>query len=493
MSAKRRDVDVFLRRLWALESELVKAGFPPLPAWWRETIERFYRSGKRRLVVRKGRRVFASTSVAPRLSVAEMLFGEHPHLPGMPPHIYAFLSVKRDEASKRLRGIKAILDVLAEPYDEKGDTIELRDRPAIFSVVTANYRTSVGESVAFCWCDEVARWRDETSGANPAEEVVGSLAPALSTLPDAKLFLVSSPLTTEDYHARQFDLGETEAQAVAFGETWTINPSMTREMCEREEPDRKRFLREYGAQPSASVSAAFDVNAIEAAFSLTTGNALRGQRVIVLDPSSGRKDAWTWGVVGWDWPAPRSPAILRFDVIDGVSAGFFKGVRAEAVVERVAQLAKVHDVHVVHADQRESLMLESAFSRHGLAYRVHDWTASSKPEAVERVRRWMADGRLSLPEHDTLRRELLAFEEKITPSGSLTFGARGSGHDDYVSLLITAALAIAGDGEARTDWSHARRINDMIVGRDRGLNEPPLPHRDFINLGRWHGYGRGFG
>lgn len=90
MSGRRRDAAIFLRRFWKLEERLVAAGMPAMPQWWRDTITRFYRGGKRRLVVRKGRRVFASTCVAPRLAVAEMLFGGHPHQPGTPPLVCIF-------------------------------------------------------------------------------------------------------------------------------------------------------------------------------------------------------------------------------------------------------------------------------------------------------------------------------------------------------------------------------------------------------------------
>ena len=92
----------------------------------------------------------------------------------------------------------------------------------------------------------------------------------------------------------------------------------------------------------------------------------------------------------------------------------------------------------------------------------------SKPPAVERVRRWLADGALSLPAHDQLRNELLGFEERVTASGAFTFGARGSGHDDYVSLLITAAMAdakgmIPRGGRARAPAPTLNRI-DVTFG-----------------------------
>src|SRR5258706_5009813 len=154
----KRDPATFLSHLWALEDALIDAGFPEMPERWRREIARFERSGKRRFVIRKARRIFASTCVAPRLAVCEMLFGEHEHLPGTPALVYAFLSVKKGEAAKRLDGVRSILDVLGEDYVERGETIELTNRPAVFAVVTANFRTNVGDTVAFAWCDEVARW-----------------------------------------------------------------------------------------------------------------------------------------------------------------------------------------------------------------------------------------------------------------------------------------------------------------------------------------------
>ena len=95
----------------------------------------------------------------------------------------------------------------------------------------------------------------------------------------------------------------------------------------------------------------------------------------------------------------------------------------------------------VVGDQREALMLQSEFNRHGLMHVAIDWTQPRKQAAVARLRRWFADGLLVIPEHERLRRELRGFTEKITPGGGLTFGARGSGHDDYVALLLTAAMA----------------------------------------------------
>lgn len=245
-----RDQERFLRALWAMEDELVHAGLPPMPAWWRERLTEFYRTGKQRLIVRKGRRVYASTCVAPRLGVAEALFGEHEHVPGTPPLEYAYLSVKKAEAVERIAGIAAILNILGVPFHGSTERLVLDDAPAAFNVRTASFRTAVGSTIAYAWLDEVARWNDNELGANPAEMIVSSLAPALATLPDSKMFLNSTPLSVNDYHARQFELGETPLQCIIFGATWEINPTLTEEATRLLEPDETAWLREYAGVPT---------------------------------------------------------------------------------------------------------------------------------------------------------------------------------------------------------------------------------------------------
>lgn len=132
---------------------------------------------------------------------------------------------------------------------------------------------------------------------------------------------------------------------------------------------------------------------------------------------------------------------LQVHTVDGVEGAFWQHASADEIVRNVARVARQWGIEHVHADQRESLALESMFNRHALRYHVHDWTAPKKIQAVERLRRLLADDALFLPPHEKLKRELLSFEEKITPAGSFTFSARGTGHDDYVSLLITGCIA----------------------------------------------------
>ncbi len=448
-----------LQHLPALERRLEAKGFTVTSPWWRATIERFYRSACRMIVLRVGRRGGKSSTLC-RIAVLEALFGEH-KIPFGDLGIIAIISVSRDEASQRLRTIRTILDALGIAWRPIDGGIELTDKPIAFKTFTASIAGVSGFTCIAAICDEVAKWRDADSGSNPASEVLASLRPTMATQKNARMFLSSSPLGSEDAHATAFDLGDSSFQIVAYAPSWEANPSITEEGTHALEPDLRIWSREYGAIPQAGVLSAFDPDAIDRAFARKVSGSASAS-AMVIDASSGRKDAWTWGLCRWVRPADAEigRAVLEWGLVDGVEGAFWTQTKGEEIVAGLAGMAQRCGIYEVHADQREELMLASAFSRHGVELRPHPWTAATKPAAVATVRRWFADGTIALPPHEKLRRELLAFEERITASGSFTFGARGSGHDDYVSLLLTAAMA---DGEGMLDGSPVGGFSDYAA------------------------------
>jgi len=245
------------------------------------------------------------------------------------------------------------------------------------------------------------------------------------------------------------------------------------------------FRREYCSEPQAGALSAFDADAVDQAFRHPMPTGIQGSVHIIVDPSSGKKDAFSYGACAWVSP-PKGETwkpYLRFFSLDGFEGSFCAHVDGDKIADRIAEVAKAWGATTVHADQREEFMLRSAFAKRKLSYLVHPWTAASKPEAVERVRRWLASRTLALPPgHQRVRSELLSFEEKITPSGSFTFGARGNGHDDYVSLLITAAMSeLAGSLVLNSSLPHS------VVRRDPSRYDGLDGHR-----GTRFGGGRGF-
>lgn len=192
-----------LRRFRALDLHLQAKGFPATSPWWHETIERFYLTGRRQLVPRVGRRGGKSSTLC-RLAVCEALYGQH-RIPPSDTGVVAIVSALREDAAERLETIRSILEALGwrrakagqagvNEYEERAEEIALPSRRIVFRVYTASVRRVSGFTSIFILLDEVAKWRDEKTGANPAKIVIKSIRPTASTMRNAKIVLSSSPI-----------------------------------------------------------------------------------------------------------------------------------------------------------------------------------------------------------------------------------------------------------------------------------------------------------
>lgn len=489
-----RDPEAFLEQLFGLNELMAsRHGWPRFSSWWRATLTEAETSGVQQQVIRKPRRIGASSVTAPELGVCEVLHGQH----DVPPNdvgYFLFFSVTKSEAAKRLRGIRLILEALGVRHHESGDTIELLDYPFAFKVQAASFRTAVGDTAIGVWCDELARWHDADTNSNPASEVLASVKPTIATMPNAKIWLVSSPLGLLDAHAKAFELGNTSGQRVYWCRgSWLANPTLTEAQCRALEPDEKRFLREYRAEPQAALSSAFDPDGVARAFRRLVVAQPLGLPFCVVDASSGGGDAFTWTIGRWvvpargeyvepyltrmvprrvvlangtvvfdttemlsDWvrdadgqPVPNPeftdaslmPPVLAFAAVQAVEGRFAGSIAGSDIVRKIARDCKRAGVKLVVGDQREAFFLASEFKRHNLRFRPLAWTNTNKIEAVTRLKRQFAEGSIVLADDEKLKTELLNYAERITPSGAITYSARGNGHDDRAALLITSALA----------------------------------------------------
>lgn len=463
-----------------LDAQLASAGFLPTTPWWLAQLERFYaHPTARTLIARVGRGGTKSTT-AVKFALTELLFGSWPVPPGER-HFAVFVSVRSDEALQRLRQAKAMLDALRLAARQAGDQLELEDLPLGVKTLPATIGAVSGYRAICDVADEAAKWRSADSSANPAREVLASLKAMRVTRPGSRRLVVSSPFGTLDEHHRLVELGNTAEQLVAIAPSWVANPSISEEQTRREEPDERVWLREYAAIPQAEASAAWPSEIVERAFRAMPDGLTPAVAFGVDDPSSGRRDAWV-SIVARIWfqkpqprvlstkrytgvrnrdgdpiyvdepildakgreqpnPAYRGPAapLLVVERVEATEGAFWRGLPAGELVRRRAEMYRAHGVDYVLGDQREAYLLESSYAANGIRYVSLPWTAESKVRAVERLRRWLADETLILPANDRLKRELLGFQERVLPSGHITFEGRST--DDHVAVLITAALA----------------------------------------------------
>ena len=408
-------------------------GWPALSPWWKEQLRRLYASGKRRLVIRAGRRGGKSSTLC-RVAVCEALYGQHDIPPG-DVGVFAFFSVSMREARERLRTISEILEALDVPFERSGDSVRIAGRAVCIRVYPASVRTAVGFTCIGAAFDELARWRDEATGANPATEVLRSVRPAMATQRQAREFLSSSPWSTLDAHYEAVEAGETDQQGVAVGTSWECNPTLTEAQCREDEPDEATFLREYGAQPMAAGAAQmFDVRALEAA-----------QRDYELP----RRPRIGEGVsAGGDFGFKRNSsalAVVHYANAVGTVGELFElrpnagaPLRPSYVVSQFAARLHLHGRAPLMADAHYRQSIVEHLGEYGLRYID---APTDVPATYVQFRTLLHQGRVVLPKHRQLVRDLAEVTSKPTATGRLSIKLPerpGGQHADLVAALVLA-------------------------------------------------------
>ncbi len=459
------DPELFLRRLWAMDSVLVASGFHAFSPWWRKDISRFIRAlaasktgpgpaTLRRWVIRAGRRAGKSSAFC-RLAVAWSLWGSW-SVPRGDTGVISFVSVSRGEASARIKTIREILTALGESFEERGDELLLvAARPALFKVFPCNIK-SVGHSSAAIFGDEVAKWESRETLKNPAQEVFSSLMPTLASMEYGFAVVGSSVWGEDDYHAQLFAQGDSAHQIVSSATTWQANPSLSEADTHALEPDERVWSREYSNEVSASISDAFDRVDVLAAFKPRDHKGLLRGGFVAIDASS------LVGQDGFVYMCGRTTDIGEIRVME---IGGWEGTRLRTmtlgdIVVHLMARARAYRARVVYGDQRESAGLHSHFAAENakhpelapIGFRPYAWTEASKENSVQYLRRVFREGQLFIPEHPVTQRQCTGLKAHLMPSGKTRYVTGGA---DYVSCLITLAHAALAKELMRgaVDWS----------------------------------------
>jgi hypothetical protein len=492
--------DAFLE----VNRRLAAAGFHESTPFWLRAFERFYNHPTARtLVARVGRGGTKSFHVS-KFAVCELVFGQW-DVPIGERHWFVTFSVRQDEATQRVTQVEAMLRALGVGTRRSDNKLELVEAPLGLIALPATIGAASGYRCIGVAEDEAAKMRSADSNANPFKEVRASATAMRITHSRSRELIASSAFGVLDHHHELVERGDTEDQIVEIATTWEANPSITEAETRRMEPDERVWLREYRSIPQSEASACYPVDKVNAAF-----RALPEEQGLVPaipfgvdDPSSGRRDSWTSAVcrmhfreplpefVGekrFTWtsthrrlqpywepllvdgqPVPnplfRGPAVplLVMEHVEANEGVFWQGLPASELVKQRAAMYRSRGVATVFGDQREAYLLQSAYAQHGINYVPLAWTAENKVRAVERVRRWLAEEIIILPNHDKLKRQMLSYQERITPSGHITFDGRTG--DDFAALLVTLALAELEGLIPASPLQRVSRIDDDQIRR----------------------------
>ena len=156
-------------------------------------------------------------------------------------------------------------------------------------------------------------------------------------------------------------------------------------------------------------------------------------------------------------------AMVRISIIEKkiyvLGAKHWLGKPYLQVEEDIAELHELHPAnlyvvernnvgdHVIEVLQQKDLPIMGVTTSKDIKNRNKHRDTMDKNEMVLWMIATMQEGKIIFPAKDTaetaeLKRQLSIFSERKTASGSVSYGAEGSEHDDYVMALMLACFGV---------------------------------------------------
>ncbi|WRH61575.1 MAG: hypothetical protein RSE12_14510 [Fuscovulum sp.] len=381
-----------------------------------------------------GRRGGKSRAAA-LVAVFEAVFMDHrPKL--APGEVATVMLIAGDQKQARslIRYVKGFLEnpMLAREVTRYTDTIIEFANRSVIEIATASFRSVRGYTLAAVVGDEIAFWQSE--GANPDEEVVAALRPALATL-NGKLLAISSPHSKRGalWNAYRRHFGKAGRVLVAQAPSRTMNPQLAEKVvADAMEQDPARASAEYLAQFRSDLEAFLGIEAINAAQRekpLELPREPGVQYVAFADPSGGGPDAFTLAI------AHREGQAAVVDLVRGR-----RGDPA-ASVEDFAEVLRAYGVNRVSGDKYAGQWVANEFRRHGIIYEP---TAKDRSAIYVDFLSAMNAGRVELSPCPITARELAGLERRTTRGGKDIIDHAPGGHDDHANAAAGAVALLAG-------------------------------------------------
>jgi len=451
-----------------LDRKLVAKGFPPTSPWWREQVRRFFEFGGRQVVFRVGRRGGKSSTLS-RVGVVEALYGQHNVPPGDTGFV-AIVAQNKKEASRRLKTIIEILNAINVRHRPIADGVEIEGTRRAFCVYAASIAGVSGFTSICIICDEVAKWRDADTGANPAKEVISSIRPTYATMPLAKIVLLSSPMGTLDSHAAAYDEGNSEFQIIAHAPTWIANPTITEEATKKEEPNPDIWRREFAAVPiEGTEQSVFSGTLIDVSMRENSDDLPREpgvEYVAAMDPAMSR-NSWTLCIAARrNVKGKIKRSVVAMRQWTGTPTEPLNPIR---VMKDIAMTCRKYGVEQLVSDQHHGASLQAIgqLPEVDIYVRIEPATGPSNTRKYEDLLTWMNNREVDLPKDDQIKADLLGVRRVVTANGiSIRLDEDGERHSDYAPSI---ALALA--------WC---RIDPDNMGPEPGTPEHDQEQNDAI-------------
>ncbi len=323
-----------------------------------------------------------------------------------------------------------------KPFITVGETLVVmclakdKDQARIVFRYVKDFGGVRGPTIACVVADEIAFWPSQ--GANPDDEVLSAIRPAMATIPDAKLLAISTGYAQVGalYDAHKEHYGKDEDEVLIWqSDTASMNPTISQKFIDKEiEKDPDAGRAEWLGLFREDVSAAFPLEVLERCIVASRLELPPSPHVLqyfgFVDPSGGRHDSFTLAIAHPNYD-------LDHIVLDAVRAVRPPFDPAE-VVKEYCLVLKLYRISNVVGDNYAGEWPVAEFAKNGIGYQLSEQT---KSQLYLSLIPQLTSNKVELLDNDRLKTEFRRLERRRGRSGKDSIDHPPRGSDDIANAV----------------------------------------------------------
>jgi phage terminase large subunit-like protein len=332
---------------------------------------------------------------------------------------------------------------------ERSEEVELTNGISI-ACYPCSYIAVRGVSVICLVCDELAFWRHEETAANPEEEVLAALRPAMATFPTAKLIKISTPFRKEGILWREFQQRAELEHLVWQLPAAEMNPTIQDRILEKaRKRDESRFRREFLAEFTEDIAGWIAPDVLEACIVQNRTELPRVENatyVVAVDPAFKHND-FALAVLHKTADGP-----VVVDRVEHWAGTKQAPLGYEWVCGEIARIINEYGIREVLGDQYCAPVIRQYFDKLGIRYHECTFGVHTRADLFVNLRHFLVQRKIELLDQPVLLRQLRALEERRTPNGNIDIRPRYGQKDDVAVAVALGAFELAKRPRQREPW-----------------------------------------
>jgi hypothetical protein len=331
-----------------------------------------------------------------------------------------------------------------------------------------------GLSVVVAICDELGFWRDEVTAANPAEEVLRALRPAMATFERHKLIKISTPYRKEGILWREHQERIKLEHLVWQLSSAEMNPTISANFLEKEQQrNGESFRREYRAEFTDHITGWIGAETLQQCVIESCTERLRVNDAVyaaAADPAF-KRDDFAFAV------AHRSnDGTIILDHTATWTGTGEASLGYEWVCREIARILRRYALNTLVGDQHCAAIIQQEFLKLGISYREVTFGAGTRLDIFGNLKHLFIQRKIELQNEPELLRQLRSLEEHKTPRGNIDILPSYGAKDDLAVAVALAAFQLShielgptpfvrGEVErGRTLWIPGACPNEAVCG-----------------------------